>query len=294
MTRSLYALLIGSCAGALLFACGTTTISPPPLTEPSDAGVDPNAGDAPSFGSVDGSKAQCEPPDMLIVLDRSASMNRLPNGAVRSPDAGPGVLTKWELAKKALNRTVKSPVDVTLRFGLEVFPDVSGDAGLCGKGTLIVPTGLGQGGGITTTLASTPFMTGTPIGGALTVAGPHLASVKQAGRKQFVLLLTDGGETCNATTPPVAEVQKLAAADVQTFVIGYGEDIKSVPILTQLNNMACAGKTAKDAATNCMMTAAGSVWKGSGPNVFFEAADGVALETALDKIAGEQCCGCVR
>jgi hypothetical protein len=188
------------------------------------------------------------------------------------------------LASRALTKLIAAPTDGTLRFGLEVFPDV---AGACGSGTMLVPPAMGQGAAIARALTKIDLLTGTPIGGPLEVARAHLAGVRAAGRKQFVLLVTDGGETC-ASAAALPVVQRLAAEGVQTFVVGFGGAVDE----KELNDLACAGGTAPNLAASCTTTAAGRVWKGAGANLFFSAQDEKSLESALGSIAGTECCGC--
>ena len=242
----------------------------------------------PTFGDSGGFDAggdACNPPDMLVVLDRSDSMHQAPDGG----DAGP---SKWALAETAIDDVTAAPVDQTLRFGLALLPDqdlVKGDGGFCGSATVPVALGLGNGATISSTLASTQLLLGTPIGGAMAVAEKKLKAAQQAGRAQYVILVTDGNETCK-TAPALPVVQKLAAEGVSTFVVGFGG--KADPTL--LNDLACAGLTATNFKTSCTLSGGGYVASvPSTTHVFFDAADGPALKTALASIAGGVCCGCV-
>lgn len=268
-------------AATLLVACGTEAplVVTTPDASTSEAGPPGSLGD-PGDGGGGAHDAGCEAPDLLVVLDRSASMGK-PIG--KGPDGGP-LPTKMTLATRALTKLTAAPVDATVRFGLEVFPDV---AGACASGTLLVPPATDQGAAIGKALVGLELLTGTPLGGPLEVARAHLAKTKEAGRKQFVLLVTDGGETCpSAAALPV--VQRLAAEGVQTFVVGFGGAVNEA----ELDNLACAGGTAPSPATNCKSTSSGLVWVGTGPDLFFSAQDEKSLEAALTSIAGKECCGC--
>lgn len=268
-------------AATLLVACGTEAplVVTTPDASTSEAGPPGSLGDPGDGGGV-AHDAGCEAPDLLVVLDRSASMGR-PIG--KGPDGGP-LPTKMTLATRALTKLTAAPVDATVRFGLEVFPDV---AGACASGTLLVPPATDQGVAIGKALVGLELLTGTPLGGPLEVARAHLAKTKEAGRKQFVLLVTDGGETCpSAAALPV--VQRLAAEGVQTFVVGFGGAVNEA----ELNNLACAGGTAPTPATSCKSTPSGLVWVGTGPDLFFSAQDEKSLEAALNSVAGKECCGC--
>ena len=62
-----------------------------------------------------------------------------------------------------------------------------------------------------------------------------------------------------------------------------------------LNQLACAGHTAKDFATNCKQLPGGGydAVDPNGPRLYFDASDAAALQTALRSVAGSVCCGCV-
>ena len=245
----------------------------------SDARLD----STPSFGDggAGDDAAVCDPPDMLIVLDRSDSM-----GSSAGKDADGGALpSKWELAKDALDHITAPPADEKLRFGLEVLPKASG---LCGTGEPLVAMDLGTGATIATTLSTTKLVYGTPIGGALAVAVTTLSNAKVPDRDQYVILVTDGAETCSSNGPlPI--VQSLAAAGVKTYVIGFGAAVDKA----LLNDLACAGRTATKLSTACKQSGSGYVSAGGTAPLYFSATDGTSLQTALATITGSVCCGCV-
>jgi hypothetical protein len=135
---------------------------------------------------------------------------------------------------------------------------------------------------------------GTPIGGALTAALSTFAKNKSPDRKQYVLLVTDGGECCSCNTNDydVSIAQQLYAAGVETYVVGFGGD--DDPVL--LNDLACAGHTASNFATACTCTgsactASASVNASTTP-LYSKAGDGAALKQSLASIANQTCCGC--
>jgi hypothetical protein len=279
-------------ASSALFACGSAAQMFDAGTEGDDAGGDVSVphdsgfqfGDAQTndAGAVD---ASCDPPEMLVVLDRSDSMKQPPSGA----DGG---ASKWELAEDAVELITAPPIDSTLRYGLELLPDKAlsqGDGGTCGSGLLSIPSDLGNGPAIASTLQSTSLENGTPIGGALGLAQSTLKKDRVTGRAQYVVLVTDGNETCKAT-PALPIVQDLATSGVLTYVVGFGG--KADPAL--LNDLACAGMTATNFSTSCEKSGNGYI--ASVPDtthVFFDAADGPALQKELASIAGGLCCGCV-
>lgn len=270
-------------AAFLLLACGGD-----PGSDFDGGGAGPDAAGAddaaPPFHASDASPqvdaGTCDPPDMLIVLDRSESMGASPG---KGPDGG--VLpSKWTLAVDAVDAITAAPADGKLRYGLEVLPKVAGG---CGTGDTLVPLGLSAGATIASTLAKTPLVLGTPIGGALKVAQATLQSAKTTGRAQYAILVTDGAETCS-TASPLPVVQALAAADVKTYVVGFGGAVDKA----LLNELACAGMTATNFKTSCKKTNAGYVSNGGTTPLFFSAQDGATLKTALSTITGGVCCGC--
>jgi hypothetical protein len=262
----------------------------------SDSGTPPPGDDAQvSFGdaaladSTDNDGGSCNPPDMLIVLDRSDSMAQPPSQGSQS---------KWDLAKSAVDAITLPPIDTTLRFGLALLPETldgggsssggGGNGGFCGSATAAIPLALDQGNAIASTLTTTQLELGTPIGGAMQVAQSTLASAKTPDRSQYVILVTDGGETCQ-TNGALPVVQAMAAAGVDTYVVGFGGAVDA----KLLDDLACAGMTAKNFSTSCTKNGAG--WVSSVPStthVYWDAADGPALHAALATIANGVCCGC--
>jgi len=220
---------------------------------------------------------------MLVILDRSQSMS-VPVGTQGS---------RISLAISAIEKITAAPTDTALRFGLQTLPAIGGAE--CST-QLVVPMGSGNGAAVANALgAMNPQLDfGTPIGGALTSALSTFAKNKDPNRKQYVLLVTDGGECCSCNTNDydVGIAQQLAAAGVETFVVGFGGD--DDPVL--LNDLACAGHTASNFATSCACTSAGcrasTTINASTTPLYFKASDGAGLKQALASIANQTCCGC--
>lgn len=264
--------------------------SPPIPPDHFEAGVEEAGADAPTFVFSDAMPdvkpvvdASCEAPDMLVILDRSDSMS--------SPVGTQG--TRISLAISAIEKITQAPTDTALRFGFQTLPAIGGAE--CST-QLVVPIGTGNGATITNALATmNPQLDyGTPIGGALTSALATFSKNKDPERKQYVLLVTDGGECCSCNTNDydVGIAQQLQAAGVETFVVGFGGD--DDPVL--LNDLACAGHTASNFATSCACTngackASASINASTTP-LYFKASDGTGLKQALASIANQTCCGC--
>ncbi len=162
----------------------------------------------------------------------------------------------------------------------------------CEEGEVLVSPNVGTAGAID--LAMDPEATllcrSTPIGAGLDTAVTHLAGVRDPIRGQYVLLVTDGQDTCN-TPDPVASVQALAADGVSTYVVGFDASGTGVDPAT-LNNMACAGRTAPDDAQNCV-DQGGGVYVAvdpTGANLYLTASDGAELAAQLEGVASAVGC----
>ncbi len=268
----------------------------------------------------DGQGGSCNAPDMLIVLDHTDSMSDQPTGK-KPPNTMAGqMLSKWYLATQAIQAVVAPPADQKVDFGLELFPldpetvDAGPGMGKCStlsqllSGTastnkscqpaeVPIPPGPGNGAAITTLLdpLTLRLCVSTPIALALDTATTELKSIQKTGIAQYVLLVTDGGETCGGKVTLVA--QQLAAAGIKTVVVGFGGvDAGSggvnVPLL---DDVACAGMTALSFPAGCTKGKNGyTASSTSGAPLFYSAQDGASLQTALQKITSSVCCGCAQ
>jgi hypothetical protein len=243
---------------------------------------------------------------MLIVLDRTMSMHRQPNGDP-APDSDHS-LSKWAIAVGAIE-AFTGALDTTVRFGLELFPRLpapgvcvtlgeriggtTASNDQCEEGEVLVPPGLGTSGAIDAAIdvETTELCRSTPIGAGLDTALTGLMSVAVAGREQYVVLITDGQDTCEN---PLPFVDALTAAGIGTYVIGFDASGSGVDRPT-LNDAACAGGTAPDPATNCAPDGMGRMRAAAsgGPDLFLAAGDGGALTESLEQAAGDVCCGCL-
>jgi hypothetical protein len=179
-------------------------------------------------------------PEMLIVLDRSASMGR-------------GV-DRWTPSVNAVN-SLSSQFADSVRFGLMVFPgeprqecvfEPDPDTCVaCQAGELNVPVDLNTASDIASVLSGMSPDGGTPTGEtlekALSVLGPANNPAPDAvATPKYVLLVTDGQPTCpsgGGTVDASSEeleadylrttqaIDALSAAGVFTYVIGYDETL---------------------------------------------------------------------
>lgn len=182
-------------------------------------------------GVCEAQRAHANPvtPDMLIVLDRSGSME----------DEG-----RWAPSVDAV-RSVTQELGDAIRFGLALFPNqdmamnggglFGGGGASCTPGDVVVPVGDATAGMIGTTLDAATSRGGTPtaetLEAVLSSFGPVDLDPDAVVNPRYVLLVTDGQPTCPAgggarTTPEDvnrsnAAIDALTQADVQTYVIGY-------------------------------------------------------------------------
>ncbi|HKU36560.1 MAG TPA: vWA domain-containing protein, partial [Polyangiales bacterium] len=194
--------------------------------------------------------ADPQTPDMMIVLDRSGSMQEG---------------RRWMPSVSAVRR-VTTELQSRIRFGLAMFPDpkvkdavtqvtnlfdcfnqpdpqmcidsitAMAATSVCAPGAVVVPIGASNAMAIGTALDMTQPNGGTPTSQTLEMlltsfanapAGPDATDV----HAKYVLLVTDGQPTCPAgagqqTTQPDIDaankaIEALAAKDVKTYVIGY-------------------------------------------------------------------------
>jgi hypothetical protein len=200
--------------------------------------------------------AENVPPNLLIVLDRSSSMN---------DNIGGG--TKWEIAQAAIADILAAYGD-QVYFGLMLYPglDLSCNTGVeCGPGSVFVDVGPGTAAAINDAMsAAQTCRFGTPTAEALTVLVDY-AGLKDTTRANYILLVTDGQSTCDDPVPVVAALQA-ETPPVKTFVVGFGDGVDPA----ELDAMATAGGTARS----------------GGPPYYYQADDAASLMDAFTTIAG--------
>jgi hypothetical protein len=204
-----------------------------------------------------------DPPDLLVVLDRSGSMTS-------PPTTFPPVFnSKWNIMRDGLN-TVITAKQMAIKFGLLEFPS---DDNCAADATPEVPIGLNA-----ATLFANYFAARSPngntpahvaLGSALTYYGS--IPVNPAGR--YVLFATDGLPNCGNGDPStdssaetVAAVTALKSSGIKTYVLGFGTFGLPTGVL---NDAAVAGGVPK-----------------AGTNKFYEANNSAELDAALAAIAG--------
>jgi len=192
------------------------------------------------------------PPEILILLDRSGSMNDDINNQMCRPDGGGGAATgcgaqsKWALMVPALTQVVMD-TDVDVNWGLKYFPDNMSNT--CNVNTTAaVPVGPGNGAAIRTEIMTATSANGgvnsfnnTPTRSGTVGATSYLQTVTTPNKK-FILLATDGLPTCGtggAMDDAVAAEAAVTAANTagfKTFVVGISTGGSADTTLSALAN----------------------------------------------------------
>lgn len=206
------------------------------------------------------------PPEILIVLDKSSSMNE---SATNGP-CGPGCLSKWSAVSSAIVDVVGA-TDSSANWGLKYF----GSDTLCGVLPGVdVPVAPGNGAAIRTSILAASPASMTPTRLAEAAAVDYLKTLKTPNPK-FIVLATDGLPNCGSLlftlgdeAGTVSAVTDARAAGFPTFVVGISTMGSGAD--ATLNNMADAGGRARSGSTR-----------------YYPVASAAELEDALAKIAGQ-------
>jgi hypothetical protein len=209
-----------------------------------------------------------EPPDILIVQDKSLSMNMDSSGA----NCNTAGCSKWSQVSAAMN-TVVMATQGTVNWGLIFF----GSDNMCGVNTTpSVPIAVNNYTAVSGAYAGNQPSSYTPTESAVNAAVAYMKTVTDQNPK-YLLLATDGLPNCKPGDRTVTDddspgattaVMNAAAAGFNTFVVGIGDTMGDAT----LNNFAMAG---------------GEPQTGSADgNSFYEVNSTADLVTALTKIVG--------
>jgi len=219
------------------------------------------------------------PPDVLIVLDRSLSMNDqvMPindlGGLLNCLLVGP-CPSKWQDMTGAINSSVAASAS-TVSWGLKFFPD----DGACAAGIMVaVPVAPNNTSAINMAIAATRPGGFTPTTAGLQSAGRYLMGLTDANPK-FIVLATDGQPNCGGGNQGTTDDQ--AAIDTVGGLAGAGIPVFVIGVATQ-------GSTA-DATLSSMATAGGKPRAATPP--YYPVAVGADLVAALQAI-GSQVISC--
>jgi hypothetical protein len=176
------------------------------------------------------------PPNILVLLDISGSMNQGLDGSMTPP-------SKILIASQTITQMTIKYRD-SIYWGLAMFP---GD-GACGPPTNVIVPGAGKADMVSSTVAAT-----MPQRAAFTPLNTAIMDVQSSNyladksRKNYMLLLSDGGEDCTldsdltgftATNADSAQrIKDMAAQGISTFVVGFGGAVDA----STLNDFANAG-----------------------------------------------------
>jgi len=216
--------------------------------------------------------------DILMVLDRSGSMEDVPEGAPSG-----STTTKWQIVVPAMEQIVTA-TQSSISWGLKTFPEAASDgksdcAGPLGN-TPDVPMAAKDGTTMNTTIAATtPNGNGTPTGDAIKAATAYFMTVSDPNPK-YLLLATDGEPTCVGTSNDsdsagpyaVQAVSDALSAGFPTFVVGIATT-----------------KTNSNARLNALAQAGGEGNPSTNPlaSHYYLANDASGLQAALQAITGQ-------
>jgi hypothetical protein len=178
---------------------------------------------------------EAEPPRVLLVLDRSCSMQ-----------------PRWSTAVSALREVVERRGN-DAAWGLSLFPDREFDA--CTQGELLTPIREGAAAGISQRLFDSldPQDPAYPSGPCPTNLVSALWQASGAfgdePAQRVVLLITDGWDTCEGEDASAESVQLLEQMrtdkGISTYVISFPSDVST----QSLEAFAVAGGTAREGDT---------------------------------------------
>ena len=211
------------------------------------------------------------PPDILIVQDKSLSMNMDSTGATCAATAAG--CSKWSQVSAAMD-TVVMATQGSVNWGLIFF----GSDSMCGVNTTpSVPIAANNYTPISQAYVNNQPSSYTPTESAVNAAAAYMKTVPDQNPK-YLLLATDGIPNCKPGDRTVTDddspgattaVMNAAAAGFPTFVVGIGN-------------------TMGDATLNMFATAGGEPKTGSADgNLFYEVNSTSDLVAALTKIVGQ-------
>jgi len=193
-------------AAALPVACSFSKASESEIfhdgSAPIDVSLPPPNGGGDSGGLVSDAMVTCAeanpqttnlPPDVLIVLDRSGSMN----DDLNDQPCMAGCTSKWTTAVTTLTSYLPT-VESTVNWGLKLFATAGGNGNnsSCNvsNGAEVAPA-TNNSAAIINRLMMTTAGSSTPTTAAMTAAAAYLKSLND-GNPKFILLATDGIPTC--------------------------------------------------------------------------------------------------
>jgi hypothetical protein len=195
------------------------------------------------------------PTSMLFVLDRSRSMvcnlPPLQSSAACESDPQPvdtSAPTKWKVTREALSKTFNDLPATGSLVGLSFFAN-DGNCGVDSTPTVALSAlASGHKQKLVDALSTVNPDGQTPIVGATILAYAHLHQEAKAPGNRYVVLLTDGAESCakeGIDRLLESEVKRAREANIRTFVIGAPGSEQARAVLSEL---AFRGGTARSAS----------------------------------------------
>ena len=195
------------------------------------------AGQAGAAGTDGGAAGAPFAPDILILLDRSGSMNDLIDGT-HCGDSTCAAGSKWNLVKTALEGALPS-YENDIKWGLKLFASSDTTSCLVSSAAELAPA-LSNATAIAALLDRVVAGTSTPTTAAEMAAARYLQSFDDPAPR-FIVLITDGIPTCGtAPCAPDATGQTINQCDdanaivaveaahdqgIPTMVVGIGTDL---------------------------------------------------------------------
>ena len=217
------------------------------------------------------------PPDLLLVFDKSGSMQEDPmTGNPCMPNVATCPTSKWTQATTAVNMAVAN-TQTAIRWGLKLFSNPGGgNNNTCAVSTGVqVPIGLNTANAIQMNLAGTGPAGSTPTTLAVNRGGDYLATLTTPNPR-FIVLVTDGQPTCLGGNGNGADDANAIAAVATQAQRGYGTFVIGVANL---------GNSPAD-ATLTMMSTNGMHPRAGTPN-YYLVNNGAELVTALTAIGAQ-------
>jgi hypothetical protein len=200
-------------------------------------------------------------PDLMIVQDRSGSMDMDANGGSTTP-------SKWTSVTQAITQVVG--MVNTVDWGLMFFGPAGGFGSCTISSTPAVACGANTSSQITTAINGTTPGGGTPTPEAINAAVQYFQG-NTDGNSHFILLATDGLPQCDTnddSQAAIAAVTAAVTAGIKVVVVGIGNDPMGDATLTSMAN-------------------AGGMPDTTGSTPYYQVNTTTDLVTALGKIAGQ-------
>jgi hypothetical protein len=190
------------------------------------------------------------PPELLVLLDRSASMNDSVDGPGVDARA---VMSKWTQLTSAVGRLVAA-TDAAAAWGLMFLGGGEGPSACAVPDVLALAPVLHAAPTIEDAIAHAQPAGSTPFALAVEVAARSLAS-RDTGAPKYLVLATDGQATCGSSPCATPSSEALGTCDDDAAVAAIGA-ARARGIATFVIGVAAAGSAA-DRTLSAMATAGG-------------------------------------